>query len=169
MTSSSFMLDTDRKRQSDISIATGKFDFDAELEARDHIKPFSRPLPRNHRVDSGRSFQPYNLVVVQRTSLDPNEHFVLSSSGVVHVRKDNEAEVTALGEWHRERVNFLLLTQINFFKNYLIGKTYRTWHKVWSLFSSKHMQLTLWSYCCSTFERFLCRRCLNIGHQIYLT
>ncbi|KAK9828903.1 hypothetical protein WJX72_002692 [[Myrmecia] bisecta] len=81
-----------------------------------------------NRADAGRFFRPYDLVVVRREDVEP-EHFNISAAGVMHIRKGMQSEFTPLGEWMRESALFSLLTKINYFKTYLIGRCFRRWHK----------------------------------------
>ena len=53
-------------------------------------------------------YDPYDLVVVPRASTLP-EHFVVSASGILHVRPGHATVVVAANEWVREREIFLLL------------------------------------------------------------
>ena len=77
-------------------------------------------------LKQSRFYKPYDIVVVSRTRTKA-EHFVISIFGVLHVKPDGESELFALGRWYREAVLFNTLTKINFFKNFLLMKSFRAW------------------------------------------
>eukprot|EP00002_Diphylleia_rotans_P013198 TRINITY_DN2570_c0_g2_i4.p1 TRINITY_DN2570_c0_g2~~TRINITY_DN2570_c0_g2_i4.p1 ORF type:complete len:2678 (-),score=502.92 TRINITY_DN2570_c0_g2_i4:4443-12476(-) len=72
------------------------------------------------------TFRPYDLVVVSMEETEP-EHFTMSSNGVVHVIPNEPTERYTLSDWVRESIHFNILTSINFFKNYLLRKTFGLW------------------------------------------
>ena len=53
-------------------------------------------------------------------------HFTISMSGVVQVKPGVASSFVALPQWMRTTL-FNLLTKINFYKNYLVTKAFRTW------------------------------------------
>lgn len=57
------------------------------------------------------------------------EHFVISATGVVRVAPAEPSEVMALADWMRESTLFNVLTRIQFFKTYLIGKAFTQWRR----------------------------------------
>eukprot|EP00760_Papus_ankaliazontas_P005952 PhM_4_TR1281/c1_g1_i2/m.7199/K10408/DNAH; dynein heavy chain, axonemal len=71
-------------------------------------------------------FRPYDLEVVMRGEQSP-EHFVVSASGVVHMKPGQASEVVPLSDWMRESMIFNVLTRIRFFRNYLVLKTFSQW------------------------------------------
>ena len=77
-------------------------------------------------MPQGDNFNPYQLEVVDRQKVN-TEHFTISSSGVVHVQSATHAEFTPLGEWIREQSIFNLLTQMKFFKYYIVNKMFKSW------------------------------------------
>ena len=77
-------------------------------------------------MPQGDNFNPYQLQVVDRQKVN-TEHFTISSSGVVHVQSATHAEFTPLGEWIREQSIFNLLTQMKFFKYYIVNKMFKSW------------------------------------------
>ncbi|UPR05068.1 heavy chain of dynein [Chloropicon primus] len=77
-------------------------------------------------MPQGDNFNPYQLEVVDRQKVNM-EHFTISSSGVVHVQSATHAEFTPLGEWIREQSIFNLLTQMKFFKYYIVNKMFKSW------------------------------------------
>ena len=79
-----------------------------------------------NRMPMGDNFNPYELQIVDRQKVN-SEHFTISASGVVHVQSGTQAEFTSLGEWIREQSNFNLLTQMKFFKYYIVNKTFKRW------------------------------------------
>eukprot|EP00761_Pharyngomonas_kirbyi_P002590 gb/GECH01002594.1/.p1 GENE.gb/GECH01002594.1/~~gb/GECH01002594.1/.p1 ORF type:complete len:999 (+),score=228.83 gb/GECH01002594.1/:1-2997(+) len=81
-----------------------------------------------NRADTGLKFRPYDLVVVSREETN-SEYFTMSASGVVHVCPGLPTEFISLSDWMRESTLFNVLTRIGFFKNYIIGKTFKLWRK----------------------------------------
>ena len=73
-------------------------------------------------------FRPYDLSVVLRGQQDP-EHYVISSTGVVHIKPGQPSEVVSLSDWMKETAMFNVLRRIRFFKNYLIYKAFIQWRK----------------------------------------
>jgi dynein heavy chain len=84
-------------------------------------------------------FSPYDLQVVRRGE-QASEHYVISATGVVHVKGDagNErkagsqrepAEVISLSDWMRESAMFNVLRRVRFFKTYLVYKAFLQWKK----------------------------------------
>lgn len=60
-----------------------------------------------------------------------SEYFTVSATGVMRIKRGVQAEFTSLAEWVREKTLFDLISSIGFFKNYLTGRSFRRWHKVW--------------------------------------
>ena len=52
------------------------------------------------------------------------EHFVFSTFGVLHVIPKEANESMELGEWQREAVLWTAVSNIPFFKNYLVMKMF---------------------------------------------
>ena len=73
-------------------------------------------------------FRPYDLVIVDRTEINP-EHFTMSASGVVHIQPGFPSQFTQLGQWWRRSSLFNTLRAIPFFKNFLTAKTRQLWHQ----------------------------------------
>ncbi|KAL8017811.1 putative bromodomain, AAA+ ATPase domain, dynein heavy chain region D6 P-loop [Plasmopara halstedii] len=80
-----------------------------------------------NRVQTKRTFRPYDLVVVAQDDVAPSEHFTMSKSGLVHICAGSPSEFIALAEWMRESTLFNLLTSLRFFKHYLVTKTFLLW------------------------------------------
>ena len=90
------------------------------------------PIKVFYCVDAPRtedSFTPYDLLVVPKNQVQGKnvEHYTVSSSGVVHIRPGVQSEFTPLGEWMRDSSVFSLLSQMKYFKMYLVGKTFKIW------------------------------------------
>lgn len=81
------------------------------------------------RAKGAVRFRPYDLVVVKRQKVDA-EYFTVSATGVMRIRHGIQSEFTSLAEWVREKTLFDLISSIDFFKNYLTGRSFRRWHKV---------------------------------------
>jgi dynein heavy chain, axonemal len=71
-------------------------------------------------------FRPYDLSVVLRGHQEM-EHYVISSTGVVHIRPGHPSEVVSLSDWMKETAMFNVLRRVRFFKNYLIYKAFIQW------------------------------------------
>ena len=80
-----------------------------------------------NRAETGQRFRPYDLVVVPPRNVHPLEHFTMSATGVVRVAPGEPSDMIALAEWMRQSTIFNVISQINFYKNYLIFKTFRSW------------------------------------------
>ncbi|KAG6597879.1 dynein heavy chain [Phytophthora cinnamomi] len=80
-----------------------------------------------NRAETGLVFRPYDLVVVAQDDVTPNEHFTMSSSGLVHVSVGSPSEFIALAEWMRQSTMFNVLTSLRFFKHYLVNKAFSLW------------------------------------------
>ncbi|KAE9216083.1 Dynein heavy chain 6, axonemal [Phytophthora fragariae] len=80
-----------------------------------------------NRAETGLVFRPYDLVVVAQDDVTPNEHFTMSSSGLVHVSAGSPSEFIALAEWMRQSTMFNVLTSLRFFKHYLVNKAFSLW------------------------------------------
>ena len=78
-------------------------------------------------VRNSLDFRPYDLQVVLRGQQQP-EHYVISSTGVVHVKPSHPSEVIALSNWMRESAMFTVLRKIRLFRTYLVHKAFNYWH-----------------------------------------
>ena len=74
-------------------------------------------------------YDPYNLVVVPEDKVNP-EHYVISSHCVVHVNPGGPSETQTLAEWYREACLFKAISNIGFFKNFLVTKMFRKWKNI---------------------------------------
>ncbi|XP_077979356.1 dynein heavy chain domain-containing protein 1-like [Glandiceps talaboti] len=74
-----------------------------------------------------RHFRPYDLITVPKHKANPNEHWVMSCFGVLHVYKKKPAETMTLHEWHRECVLWSAITKLPFFKYFLVQKAFLRW------------------------------------------
>ena len=81
-----------------------------------------------NRAQPHLDFRPYDLVVVDRTEIEP-EHFTMSASGVVQIQPGMPSQFTPLGQWWRRSSLFNTLRSIPFFKNFLKAKTSQLWHQ----------------------------------------
>ena len=81
----------------------------------------------NLRDPSSGTYNPYDLVVVDSQSTNP-EHFIISSSGVCHIREDDGGNTVApLHTWASEVRLFRMLKQMTFFKKFFMVKAWVTW------------------------------------------
>ncbi|CBZ27922.1 putative dynein heavy chain [Leishmania mexicana MHOM/GT/2001/U1103] len=71
----------------------------------------------------GLDFCPYDLVATKKGSEEP-EHYILSATGIVHVRPGLPSEVMTLADWMKEASLFNILRKIPFFKNFLLYKAF---------------------------------------------
>ena len=81
-----------------------------------------------NRAHTGLNFRPYDLVVVDRSDIEP-EYFTMSSSGVVHIKPNQPSQFTHLGQWWRRSSLFNTLRSIPFFKNFVLAKTHQLWNQ----------------------------------------
>jgi dynein heavy chain len=85
----------------------------------------------NMAPHSKQQFRPYDLIVVPEKEIG-NEYYTVSAQGVVYVcPRDSEGGSTttfySLSDWMHQSKMFNLLTSMNFFKHYLIGKVFQSW------------------------------------------
>ena len=71
-------------------------------------------------------YDPYNLVVVPEEKLNP-EHYVISSHCILYVNPNGPSESQSLADWYREACLFKAITNIGFYKNFLVTKMFRKW------------------------------------------
>eukprot|EP00971_Amphidinium_carterae_P285136 5660124-Amphidinium_carterae.1 len=93
------------------------------------------------RSESGdpTKFRPYDLEVIPELmemhrgtapqTVQLAEHFTISATGVVHVRKGQPSEYMSLGDWMHQCLMYSVLTSMNFFKFYLHGKVFKRWRE----------------------------------------
>lgn len=74
-------------------------------------------------------YDPYNLVTVPEDKVNP-EHYVISSHCVLHVNPNGPSESQSLAEWYREACLFKAISNIGFFKNFLVTKMFRKWKDI---------------------------------------
>ena len=82
------------------------------------------------RACSGRSFRPYDLVVVEKSKLCRHEHFVISPMAVTCIMGGSHSDITPLREWDRERVAFDRLCQLGFYHNFITRRSFSCWRTV---------------------------------------
>ncbi|CAL1542051.1 unnamed protein product [Lymnaea stagnalis] len=75
---------------------------------------------------TNKHYRPYDLISVPKSKANP-EHYVFSTFGVLHVYPDQASESLTLAEWQREAVLWNAISNIPFFKNYLIRKAFHRW------------------------------------------
>lgn len=51
----------------------------------------------------------------------------------MHIKKGEQSSFTSLGDWMKDEAMFNLISQIKYFRTYLIGRCFRRWHKVYCL------------------------------------
>lgn len=91
-------------------------------QSRNHIFVYC-----NLRHPGSVKFNPYDLVVVDAQATDP-EHFIISSSGVCHIRADDGGNTVApLHTWASEARLFRMLKQMTFYKKFFMVKAWVTW------------------------------------------
>jgi hypothetical protein len=100
----------------------------------------------NRRPVPPSEYRPYELVVVLNEKQLDNEYYTISAQGVVQVQNDKNrkkkraggtapvkpngavpTEFLSLSDWMQQQTMFNVLTSMNFFKNYLIGKVFGLW------------------------------------------
>eukprot|EP00884_Botryococcus_braunii_P021647 jgi/Botrbrau1/8166/Bobra.357_2s0012.1 len=118
-----------------------------------------------NRVHSKVLFGPYDLLVVPREDVDPQEHFTMSASGVLLIRKGAESEFIPLGQWFREKSLFSLLSCLPFFKHYIIARAFKRWHKRVRHVLFKRVRATVASRLFWAKPLF-CRALLDVGIQL---
>ncbi|KAL7709827.1 dynein heavy chain cytosolic putative [Lotmaria passim] len=71
----------------------------------------------------GLEFRPYDLVATKKGCENP-EHYILSATGVVHIRPGRPSEVMTLADYMKEASLFNILRKIPFFKTFLLYKAF---------------------------------------------
>ena len=74
-------------------------------------------------------YDPYSLVVVPEDKVNP-EHYVISSHCVLHVNPNGPSETQSLAEWYREACLFKAISNVGFFKNFVVTKMFRKWKDI---------------------------------------
>ena len=74
----------------------------------------------------GADWDPYELVVVPHHQTDP-EHYVISSSSIMHIVPEDPSEMFAFDEWLRHRMTFNIIRNIGFFRNFYIMRAFQNW------------------------------------------
>ena len=74
-------------------------------------------------------YDPYNLVVVPEEKVNP-EHYVISSHCILHVNPNGPSESKSLAEWYREACLFKAISNIGFYKNFLVTKMFKKWKDI---------------------------------------
>ncbi|KEG09899.1 dynein heavy chain [Trypanosoma grayi] len=83
-----------------------------------------------NRAPQVLDFRPYDLSVCPaKRGVEEKEHYIMSATGVVHVRPGQPSEVVSLAEWMRESSLFDVLRKIHFFKTYLVYKAFFRWYR----------------------------------------
>ena len=68
----------------------------------------------------GGEYNPYDLLVVDRSRVDPRHHYLLTQSGVTQMLGGHAQELQPFHAWQRERDMFTILRKLVFFKhNYM--------------------------------------------------
>ena len=99
------------------------------------------PIKYIHCVKArARGFAPYELDIVHdETRLAKvREYYTISFSGILHIfssqkgprrAREKPTEFISLSDWMKESTQFNIISNIDFFKNYLAVKILRTWRK----------------------------------------
>jgi dynein heavy chain len=77
----------------------------------------------------GEKYRPYELRVVPRGQHNPNDYYVLSASGVVHMHMGQPSEVVSLSAFMKEAALFNTISKIKFFSRYIILKAFAQWRR----------------------------------------
>lgn len=86
------------------------------------------------------TFSPYELDIVhdENRLTKVREYYTISFSGILHIfssiknrrkGRDKPTEFISLSDWMKESTQFNIISNIDFFKNYLSVKILRTWRK----------------------------------------
>ena len=82
------------------------------------------------RASVTKRYRPYDLIVAADGDLNQQEHFHVSESGVTCIVVGRWSEYVPLNVWDRERQQFDRLCQLEFFHNFVIGRSFHKWRKV---------------------------------------
>ena len=88
-------------------------------------------------------WNPYSLLVVPKTRID-REHFIISKFGVLHIYPDGESDLQSFADWLKEAGLFTLVSQIPFFRLYLLRKGFARWYRNvrYNQFARIHSQIS---------------------------
>ena len=88
-------------------------------------------------------WNPYSLLVVPKTRVD-QEHFIISKFGVLHVYPDGESDLQSFADWLKEAGLFTLVSQMAFFRLYLLRKGFARWYRNvrYNQFARIHSQIS---------------------------
>ncbi|CAF1139632.1 unnamed protein product [Adineta steineri] len=79
-------------------------------------------------VSTNRHFNPYDLITVPDNKVNPENHYVFSVFGILHVRQSGQdVEFLELAEWYRHAQLWHACQQIPFFRDYLVRKQFNLW------------------------------------------
>lgn len=76
----------------------------------------------------GSPWNPYNLCVVPKTRANP-EHYLISKFGILHVQPDSSSNLQSFADWLLEAGLFSLCRRIPYFRQFLLRKMFRCWHR----------------------------------------
>lgn len=85
-----------------------------------------------NRASDGNRFRPYDLTVVDNASINRHEYFHVSADGITRIVGGDHFEHILLKQWDEERRQFDHLSQLGFFRNFLVGRAFNTWRRVGS-------------------------------------
>ena len=100
------------------------------------------PIKYIHCVPSQtKYFSPYELDIVHNESdlTKVSQYYTISFSGILHIfssmqtrprlKNERPTEFISLSDWMKESTQFNIISNIDFFRHYLIVKIFRSWSK----------------------------------------
>ncbi|KXZ44406.1 hypothetical protein GPECTOR_68g377 [Gonium pectorale] len=75
----------------------------------------------------GKEYNPYDLLVVDRSQVDPRHHYVLTQSGVTQMLGGHAQDLQPFHAWQRDRNLFTVLRKLVFFKHNEVSQAFWQW------------------------------------------
>lgn len=77
-------------------------------------------------------YEPYDLTVIRRSQIQPStpEYFIVSVSGVTHLRTGDVCDVLELQDWLQQKAVFSMIRKYDFFRNFAKRKFFFLWRAI---------------------------------------
>ncbi|XP_073667956.1 dynein heavy chain domain-containing protein 1 [Paramisgurnus dabryanus] len=82
-------------------------------------------------------YRPYDLHVIPHSALG-TDYYTFSPTTVIHVQDGCSIELWTLADWYRESLLWGAVKDIPFFRDYLLRKTFKRWHRNVHIATVKH-------------------------------
>ncbi|XP_073732029.1 dynein heavy chain domain-containing protein 1 [Misgurnus anguillicaudatus] len=89
------------------------------------------------KATEGGPYRPYDLHVIPHNALG-TDYYTFSPTTVVHVQDGCSVELWTLAGWYQESLLWGAVKDIPFFRDYLLRKTFKRWHRNVHIATVKH-------------------------------